>query len=268
MILKHVDFEVPGFGELAAGPAALAGYRSAVMADTPIAYWRLGESSGIVAADETGNHDGTYVNTPTLGQSSPLAFDDDTAVLYDGINEHANVGSLGSLGSSIDTTGLTIEMWLKTTSTGSIVRPLGVRNTSAKQFVFVGVNQQTTAQSNGWVALAYRDDSNKRIFGHANIGASLYDGSWHHLVTTMAVSPDAVEIYFDGVDQSAVITHNDGIVNAVDFNQPVGIGCYLDRGVISSPFPGSLDEFAIYDSVLSAARVKAHYNAGIGRVAA
>jgi hypothetical protein len=39
-----------------------------VLADSPLAYWRLGESGGSVAADSGGNgHSGTYVGNPTVG---------------------------------------------------------------------------------------------------------------------------------------------------------------------------------------------------------
>lgn len=41
-------------------------YRNAVMALAPIAYYRLGETTGTVAKDETGINDGTYVGSPTL----------------------------------------------------------------------------------------------------------------------------------------------------------------------------------------------------------
>jgi len=51
-------------------------YRATVLADTPLAYWRLGETTGTVAHDETGNgHDGTYIGGYTLGQTGALTGD-------------------------------------------------------------------------------------------------------------------------------------------------------------------------------------------------
>jgi hypothetical protein len=49
--------------------ASVAGvYRSDVLADNPVGYWRLGETSGTTATDETANnHSGTYQNGVTLG---------------------------------------------------------------------------------------------------------------------------------------------------------------------------------------------------------
>jgi hypothetical protein len=43
-------------------------YQGEVLVDSPVGYWRLGETSGTIANDETANNlDGTYVNAPTLG---------------------------------------------------------------------------------------------------------------------------------------------------------------------------------------------------------
>ena len=48
-------------------------YSSSVLADSPLAYWRLGESSGSTAADASGNgRTGSYLNTPTLGAGGAL----------------------------------------------------------------------------------------------------------------------------------------------------------------------------------------------------
>ena len=56
-----------------------------------VAYWRLGESSGNVAVDETGNYNGTYVGTPTLGVDGLLVGDADTAVTFDGVNDYVEM---------------------------------------------------------------------------------------------------------------------------------------------------------------------------------
>jgi hypothetical protein len=61
-------------------------YPSTILA-TPdlVAYYRLGESSGTVASDSgPNNHDGTYVNSPTLGVSGLLPVGSNTAAQFDG----------------------------------------------------------------------------------------------------------------------------------------------------------------------------------------
>lgn len=58
-------------------------YAESVLNLDPVAYWRLGESSGTTAVDASGNgHTGTYVNTPTLGVAGALSADADTAVAF------------------------------------------------------------------------------------------------------------------------------------------------------------------------------------------
>ena len=61
------------------------GYSGEVLADSPRAYWRLGEASGTSAADSSGNNrTGTYLNTPTLSQTGALTADTNTAVAFNG----------------------------------------------------------------------------------------------------------------------------------------------------------------------------------------
>jgi len=51
-------------------------YRAGVLADNPVGYWRLGETGGTTAADQTANNDsGTYLNGITLGAAGALVGD-------------------------------------------------------------------------------------------------------------------------------------------------------------------------------------------------
>ena len=60
--------------------AARADYRSAVMADSPSAYWRLGEASGTAAADQSANaNGGTYAGGVALNQPGAIAGEPNTA---------------------------------------------------------------------------------------------------------------------------------------------------------------------------------------------
>ena len=46
-------------------PEGAAAYRDVILADNPIMYWRLGETSGTIAYDESANHrDATYIHQP------------------------------------------------------------------------------------------------------------------------------------------------------------------------------------------------------------
>jgi RHS repeat-associated protein len=52
------------------------------LADNPDAYYRLGEAGGMTAADETGAHPGIYVGGPTFGVTGALGSDSNTAVNF------------------------------------------------------------------------------------------------------------------------------------------------------------------------------------------
>src|SRR5256885_15824469 len=54
-------------------------YRDAVLADSPVAYWRLGDSTPVVAKDELGAHSGTVVGANVTVVSGALAGEPDTA---------------------------------------------------------------------------------------------------------------------------------------------------------------------------------------------
>src|SRR5207245_11336735 len=64
-----------------------AGYGGAVLGSAPIAYWRLGESSGSVANDYFAGINGTYVNA-TLGQPGYSPIDTDTRAAFSGPERH------------------------------------------------------------------------------------------------------------------------------------------------------------------------------------
>jgi hypothetical protein len=85
-------------------------YSSEVLADSPSAYWRLGESSGTTVVDETGANPGTYTGGVTLGQPGALQGSLNTSVSLDGVNDYASAPDSDSLDA---TTGVSIEAWAK-----------------------------------------------------------------------------------------------------------------------------------------------------------
>src|SRR5687768_14662270 len=93
-------------------------YSMTVLADAPVAYWRLGEASGPFAFDATGHgHTGTYMMSPGLGTPGAIAGDSDTAVRFDGINDHVRFNQV--LGGNF-----TLEAWIRTTANSLPGNPL------------------------------------------------------------------------------------------------------------------------------------------------
>lgn len=86
-------------------------YRQEVLSLNPVAYYRLGEKSGNIAYDETGNHYGSYSGT-TLGQPGALEEDSDTSAYFDKDRYHDRV-ELGNW--NVHGSGLTMAAWIYVT---------------------------------------------------------------------------------------------------------------------------------------------------------
>lgn len=99
-------------------------------------------------------------------------------------------------------------------------------------------------------------------FGSPGVGdAGVYaapddSGVWHHVVVTKGATSTSWKFYFDSADVTPEIfasTPSSGTGQIKRFASSDG----------ATGWQGSLDEVAIYKSVLSPARVAAHYNAGV-----
>src|SRR5438552_17776538 len=72
-------------------------------------YWRLGETSGTVAYDESANHrDATYIHQPFLGLPGAIANDTNTSVGFNGLNQW-----VGWIPTSSYSGEFTVEAWVK-----------------------------------------------------------------------------------------------------------------------------------------------------------
>src|SRR5262249_49639569 len=90
--------------------ATTSGYDSAVLADTPVAYWTLAHASTGSEPDATGHGNvGTYKNGAPSAASMP---DGDQAADFNGSNQYLSIPSNAAF--SIPTTGkLTWEAWIR-----------------------------------------------------------------------------------------------------------------------------------------------------------
>ena len=221
-------------------PPPPTGYAAAVAADSPVSYWRLGETSGSSAADQQNKNAGTYLNSPTLGAPSLLGTDTtNKAVTFDGTNDQVRIANSTSLQLS---SPVTLEAWIKPTAlpaAGSFASLVTKAETYSIQFN--GPKLEFTIMQFG-VRKRLQAASGAIVAGQTYHVVGTYDGTTQRL-------------YINGVQvASAALTGG-----ATSSSNAVFIGSW-DGG--QEFFKGTIDEVGIYGSTLSATRVAAHYNAG------
>lgn len=214
-----------------------SGYEAQVLADNPVLYWRLGEASGTVAEAKIGS-DGDYVNAPTLGIAGPLA-DFDTAVTFNGSDECAELAS-----TPVSAAPWSVECWVKSANLSQ-----------QKVIVALGADDGGVSIAQGNVGGASADIQIIRHgLGWVDSTINFADtNTWYHIVAT-----------FDGTTLVVYVNGSSVYSGATTFNAPtarVSVGCQwtTPAGARQRFFGGTIDEVAIYNTVLSATRVAAHY---------
>src|SRR4051794_22301246 len=92
-------------------------YRDEVLADTPVSFWRLSETSGTTIVDDRGLNNGQYSSSGvTLGQ--PGAVVNEPANLAAAFDGTTGAGSVPAAPSLDMTAGVTAESWVKRSKSG------------------------------------------------------------------------------------------------------------------------------------------------------
>lgn len=224
------------------GGPGLDPYAAAVLADAPLAYWRLGEASGTVVHDSAGSFTGTYANSPTLGQPGIPGAGGNTAVKMAGLVQSATFGDVLPLTG----TKLTIEFWAKFVAAMVNFAPYVARGDNTWRIARDGL-------SNSNFQFGVGATSTPTV---SATGTSFTDGNWHHIVGVY--DQTQLLIYFDGAQAAQKAWTTD--VPSVP-GENVGIGFNSDAP--TRTIQAVMDEVAIYNKALSAARVLVHYNKGI-----
>ena len=231
------------------GPAVPAdSYGRAVFTDGPDSYWRLDEPTGTVAGDTSGN--GTtavYGTGVTRGAAGPITGTTSTAVTLSGTGS-----GVISASKAVDTPSTySTELWFDT------------RTTSGGKLIGFGSSQ--TGDSGSYDKHVYMTNGGQLVFGTYNGGTvtvtsprTYNDGAWHHMVATQG--PGGMALYVDG---ALVASNNVTTSQAYGGYWRVGgdnLGGWPNQPR-SGYFAGSVDEAAVYPTVLTAAQVAAHFTA-------
>jgi len=216
------------------------GYAGEVLADAPVSYWRLGESTGTTAADAKGGRNGTYVNGPVLGVAGALVGDSDKAATFDGTNDRVEVPYTAVLNPAT----FTLEAWAKASTTAGF-----------KTVMSSWTNDGTAAGFGIWAYGANWEFYLAHGTGSQSVAAPITANTWTHIAATY--DGTTMRLYTDGQLRSA---QTGGYVP--NTSSPFSIGGATYVGSNWQHFlNGSVDEVAIYNTALPQARIQAHYNA-------
>ncbi|HEX8204576.1 MAG TPA: LamG-like jellyroll fold domain-containing protein, partial [Solirubrobacteraceae bacterium] len=213
-------------------------YRTAIVGDGPVGYWRLGETSGTTAFDQMAVNPATYSGV-ALGAGSLLNSDLDRAATFGGSAFARTAAS-----SSLELGGaLSLEAWIKPTSiptAGSFASVL--TKPEAYSIQFNGPRLEFTIIQNG---------TRRRL--QAPAGAIVAGQTYHVLAT------------YDGTQQRLYL--NGQLVASIALTgaaSPGWGGLHIGSwdGTMEF-FRGTIDEVAVYNKMLTGLQAKQHYDQGV-----
>jgi len=205
----------------------------------PVAYWRLGESTGSTAFDEMGSYNGTYINLPTLNQSGLLVDDGDACVYLDGVDQIISAPFIFS--GDMDSTDLTYTCLVN-------LPAFNTYGAFSNQGLY---NYEYTVDATGHVVVWYQD---------ATIITS---------TNTLTLN----ETYFltltkDGTSHTLYIYDINGLVESVNVTSSKSFtwdetNFFIGSNGSSNYANVKIDEVAIFDYVLSLPEITEIYNQSI-----
>jgi hypothetical protein len=231
----------------------LPDYLSAVLSDGPVAYWRLGETSGTTADEYYGRYNAVYTGSPTLGVVPPTPVDDrNAAITLNGTTQYVSTAPL-TLASPLlfgtINTPRSFEFWInKSAAPASEQTVISLCEGTPKS------GWQISISTTGRVHFLCASSS----FGDpvdTTGTASVCNGQWHHVVCvwTGTTAANGIAIYLDAVlDKQATAAGNQ--------SDPVNDSLVIGATTPLTQFlSASVDEVAIFNYALSSTQVLNHY---------
>ncbi len=249
-----------------------APYPAQVLANGPIAYYRLDEPPNATTAyDYVGGDNGNYTNVvtgePGYDYGQPVQSDpNETSALfgYDNppnnyvgdFNPRPNFGVANGGNAEFSVEAWINETYFNPTVDGDCIVALGYGN-GGEQFV-LDDGASTTGDLRFFVRNAAGTTSSA-----ASATTVAADGLWHHVVGVCDEAGGHVYLYLDGnLLKSGTITAGSGLLAST---MPLTIGARESGNnnpfYCDFQFYGYIDDVAIYNKALTAAQVLADYNA-------
>lgn len=266
-------------------------YSDAVLADNPVAYYRLdgttndfaaNAGSGGAALDANYIEIGAGEGKRNVGQAGPRPGDPAGSFPIDGLEEDNKAVHLGHdpenptlyaymerpdfLGSPVDITGgITLEAWIyrdpqlaNGNNEGIVGRYQG--STFGNQRSYSLYYNPRTGGGLGFVL----SDNGSFQSGFDLKGPTIPEGEWTHIAATFSPST-RMALFINGA-LVAERTDPTGIPAAIfDSAAPLWIGAQFSLAA-NTMFEGKIDEVAVYNTTLSDAAILAHYETAVSDV--
>ena len=232
-------------------------YEEAVRADTPVAYWQMGDSGTSQPEDGGGTPMVlTGATTGVAGATTQLG----NAVSFDGVNDYGRVSSLNLSAAN----KITVECWLKWDTydnNDSLALEHGESNQAR------GWTWDPDSSATVWAAFSPQGAATGFSEEYMNPRPSA--GEWHHIVVTFdrtvgtLNTGNFIKFYVDGVEKTG---NHSGAAESISGNFQTYPLMVMARsapgdGTKNLFAGGDMQHLAIYDYLLSSIRVAAHYDA-------
>lgn len=217
-------------------PGAASPYSMQIVADKPVGYWRLNETSGTKIFDQTanGNH-GAIGRGVTVGQGGAPTGNGDAAMLFDGTSGQIQIPNAPSL--EMAAGAVTIEAWIK---------PQGLQEGT----IFILAKGTAGVQTEYALALANGVPAYQSVAElYVAKTSPLEVGVWTHVAVTVS-NNSAITFFVNGKEAGTFSAATNHVVSRS--TQPVVMA---NEAGLETRFFGALDEVALYPSALTAEQV-------------
>ena len=239
--------------------APSSAYAEMVLADEPVAYWRMGVTSGATVRDETGHGNTLLLNGAyTTGAAGAIAADPDTAIAFDGTSAFASVASSVpfAFGAGVP---FTLECWaLREPRDGGDLDfehvvsyfDVGESGPTNGYLLYLTPNGATPQGATFEYSLSAQTESSAAAF------AGAVPRQYVHFAAVF--DSTTLTLYLDGRPTDPVPAPGDGGFAARESSFTVA------SSSAGAPlyFSGSLDEIAVYPKALTAITVQRHHAVG------
>jgi len=240
-------------------PSIAATYSSIILGTTsatPIAYWSGDNELGLTMTDLTGN--GYDLTRPA--DTNRIVGQVEQAVQWytGGVNDYATggIGAESFPAGTFTTTGWSAEAWVNPTifSVGIFFPIVRVYDNGGIAHFKMGIAQPNFGSSDPF---KIQVNNSGNIVNSGNVGSLT---GWQHVAVSWNKSTGTGKVYLNGSEVASSSLPDSGDTTTHD---TILMGCETS----SSGYKGGFDEVVLYDGILSAADVLAHYNAGVAAAA-